>query len=1133
MFTRIKVRKIRQLTGWLWVCLSLLLLTIDSRADTVCAQVKIEIKQELTLERQAFDAMMRISNGLDNLPINNVNIHVNFEDEEGNSILASSDPNNTAAKFFIRVDSMDNISDVNGYGSVSPSTAAEIHWLIIPAPGAAEGSPSGKLYFVGATLDYTLGGEPETISVTPDFITVKPLPLLTLDYFLTRDVNADDPLTPVIEPIEPYTLGVRVLNSGVAEARNLKIDSAQPKIIENEQGLLIGFEILGSSVDDKPVAPTLLIDFDTIPGNSSKVGRWQLISTLSGQFVEFTATFSHADELGGALTSILDAANTHFLVRDVRVDLPGRDAVRDFLAQDGDVLRVYESDSVDTVTVDRSTEANLALQNQSGTLMNYQLTYPVTDGFSFIKLPDPHAGRKAIVRVVRSDGKLISTDNAWLSKSRNRNTSPMSWDHSINLFDANTTGVYIIQMDDAVSGPVAPVLQYIPERTTHEGAQIGFLVEASDANGGIPALSAAPLPTGAVFVDNGDGTAFFNWTPAVGQAGRYNITYTASDGVLSSSRSAVIQVNSLSDTDGDGMDDAWELEHFGTLDRDGSGDLDGDGISDLDEFLAGTDPANGPLLPVIESPLYDTEVSTLEPALTIRNVPHGEELIINYSFELYADAEMTQLVVERTGVVEGEDGTTAWTPSEALVDNTAYTWRVRSYDGVIYSEWVEGRFFVNTENDPPGTLTVSTPVDGSEVDRLNPLLAVNNAQDPDRDLITYGFEVSAFDDLSSPVAIVEDLQPGLGGATGWVVDPPLLEDSYYYWRARVTDEHGIVTLGPLSSFFVNTANQAPTLPLMVSPVEGEVLIEPQALLTVQNATDQDNDAIVYLFEIDTVETFDSDGLRESGPIVETDAQTRWLVEGLVEDTTYFWRVKASDGAAESDWAVNNFTINSSNSPPPVPVIQNPGLGSWVATLQPTLSVNQSIDPDGDEVSYRFELYGDPDLTLLLEDHVTTETNQQLETPLSDNKWYFWRVRAEDNHEEISDWTTMNYFFVDDNGINDPPTFEFILPNHNLNAPALVTVKWRDYDPDNNANISFYYDTDDSGADGTLISDAILEDPDGMLDKYYWQKAVAPGRYWIYAVIDDGNTSVTVYSDYSVTIGPGYPKLTISGPHIWP
>jgi len=46
------------------------------------------------------------------------------------------------------------------------------------------------------------------------------------------------------------------------------------------------------------------------------------------------------------------------------------------------------------------------------------------------------------------------------------------------------------------------------------------------------------------------------------------------------------------DSDGDGMDDDWEIAYFGNLSRDGSGDFDGDGQTDLQEFRAGTDPTN-------------------------------------------------------------------------------------------------------------------------------------------------------------------------------------------------------------------------------------------------------------------------------------------------------------------------------------------------------------------------------------------------------------------------------------------------------------------------------------------------------------------------------------------------------------
>ena len=45
------------------------------------------------------------------------------------------------------------------------------------------------------------------------------------------------------------------------------------------------------------------------------------------------------------------------------------------------------------------------------------------------------------------------------------------------------------------------------------------------------------------------------------------------------------------DVDNDGLDDAWEIIHFGDItSQDGSGDPDGDGLDNAGEFAAGTDP---------------------------------------------------------------------------------------------------------------------------------------------------------------------------------------------------------------------------------------------------------------------------------------------------------------------------------------------------------------------------------------------------------------------------------------------------------------------------------------------------------------------------------------------------------------
>src|SRR5690606_31631191 len=116
------------------------------------------------------------------------------------------------------------------------------------------------------------------------------------------------------------------------------------------------------------------------------------------------------------------------LVHDVLVDLPGRDRVRDFLAKDGDVLRVYESSGLDTDVTDQSPSSVLTATDAD----RYSLTAPVTDGFFYARMPDPYGGNRAIGAVYRSDGKRIQADNTWLSKTRRMDNG---WDYFIHLFD--------------------------------------------------------------------------------------------------------------------------------------------------------------------------------------------------------------------------------------------------------------------------------------------------------------------------------------------------------------------------------------------------------------------------------------------------------------------------------------------------------------------------------------------------------------------------------------------------------------------------------------------------------------------------------------------------------------------------
>ena len=102
-----------------------------------------------------------------------------------------------------------------------------------------------------------------------------------------------------------------------------------------------------------------------------------------------------------------------------------------------------------------------------------------------------------------------------------------------NSFGEGDYDVYFIKTDGEGNVNVSPpVLMPIGDKVVNEGEVLSFTVQATDADGTIPALTAtgAPLSLGAAFTDNGDGTGTFVWVPSVGHIGDYRLRIEASDG---------------------------------------------------------------------------------------------------------------------------------------------------------------------------------------------------------------------------------------------------------------------------------------------------------------------------------------------------------------------------------------------------------------------------------------------------------------------------------------------------------------------------------------------------------------------------------------------------------------------------
>jgi hypothetical protein len=331
-----------------------------------------------------------------------------------------------------------------------------------------DAAPTNTLeYFVGGTLTYAQDGQNVTVPLTPTSITVLPLAQLNVKYFHDRDVFSDDPFTSVIEPSIPFNLAVMIENTGYGVAKNVRITSAQPKIVENESGLLIDFNIIGTEVSGQNLTPSLTADFGTITNSEIKVGRWLLKSTLQGLFIDYKASFEHLDGLGNKRIAIITNVEIHemiHLVKDVR---PGADTLPDFLVNDiTDVDdmpdTIYLSDGrIEPVSVLKQATVDATVGPGS---YQVKLTANMPDGWTYLLIPDPGNGIHHLTRVTRADGRdLPIGTNAWTTDRTfiGQGQRPIR-ENNLHLLDYNG-GVYTLYYDAPASQDVvAPVSSMLP-----------------------------------------------------------------------------------------------------------------------------------------------------------------------------------------------------------------------------------------------------------------------------------------------------------------------------------------------------------------------------------------------------------------------------------------------------------------------------------------------------------------------------------------------------------------------------------------------------------------------------------------------------------------------------------------------
>ncbi len=493
---------------------------------------------------------------------------------------------------------------------------------------------------------------------------------------------------------------------------------------------------------------------------------------------------------------------------------------------------------------------------------------------------------------------------------------------------------------------------------------------------------------------------------------------------------------------------------------------DGDGGSDSTTVsigVANVPPTitSSPAAAAVEGSPYTYAPAATDPAgandpltWTLIAGPAGMTLADPSTGELAWTPTLTQAlagsVLVDLSVDDGDGGVTtqSWTVAVSWIDDDADgmadTWEADhgldptdpgdasddpDADGLSNLEEFEAGTDPNAYGGPTAPVPVA-PIAGEETS-ASPELLVDNATDPDGEDLDLDWEVYEDDTLTTLATAGGPVLQDPSGQTGWTVAVALVENETYHWRAAASDAAVDGPWSAVESFTVNEVNEAPTVPVIVTPGDGEVVASVSPTLQWGVSVDPDGDAVAY-----DVEVYEGDVgsvLADSAAgIVDDEGFVDWTTAAtLLEDTAYTAVARAVDehGLA-SDWSVPvSFVVSTDDGAPDGVVIVAPEDGSETDSLSPDIDAAGAVDPEGQPLVYELAVGSSPDFagaheTSLPEDAGGVSWDLLGDgVALPDNAWAYARARAGDPGGLWTAYATSTFFV---NRENDPPSVPALL-----------------------------------------------------------------------------------------------------------
>jgi protein involved in ribonucleotide reduction/spore maturation protein SpmB len=311
----------------------------------------------------------------------------------------------------------------------------------------------------------------------------------------------------------------------------------------------------------------------------------------------------------------------------------------------------------------------------------------------------------------------------------------------------------------------------------------------------------------------------------------------------------------------------------------------------------------------------------------------------------------------------------------SLSYGTEYFWQVRAFHANDTTSWSNAWSFTTLYQltaapllISPANLAVNVPVVGTSLE-WNSLAGA----------ITYEYQIADNSSFSNATS----------GTTSLLNTPlsTLLNSTVYYWRVRGLNGSGNSPWSTVWSF--TTFGQLPAAPLLISPVDLAVNIPVTGSSLEWNSVAS---AINYEYQIADNSSF-SNATSGTTSLLNTTLST------LLNNTLYYWRVRAINGLGNSPWSTV-WTFTTVNQLPAAPLLISP---ADLAVNIPVTGSSLEWNSVASAINYEYQIADNSSFS-----NATSGTTSLLNSTLStllNNTVYYWRVRAI-NGSGNSPWSTV-------------------------------------------------------------------------------------------------------------------------------